>query len=385
MSPKKNTSEPVEGTDDQLSLLPEKRPAAEFMRVPLDALPPDSELFGEKPDAALVRSIRANGIQQPISLATDGVSYRVLAGTRRIKAARWIVAHPKRGDDIDDLRGIPALVTRVSDDVGSGLTLGLQATYKPNPARELRMIETLQARGFSIEKIAAETGFPIQTIKERLRLTKLIPEFRSLLDQGAITARLGKRIAALPPASQSRLFETVEDKSAITEEMVREARSAESSKAVADLFESLPVIEEPGPDTHVEPYTPADRADFMSTVAACLIEQSIVLHPSIDVLGIEDGSTLVKYPSGKTFRLTAEEVETVIEVGVQDGVPVATFKHVDPVVLETLAAESRRERLEEREREESFSEAMREQVADEESGYDGPPLPPRRRRRKVQA
>jgi ParB-like chromosome segregation protein Spo0J len=229
----------------QRSLWPERRPEVLQRTYNVDDLPPNSELSGEEPDADLIRNIRANGVLVPIEVRIvetfpGGMSKRsaVVDGVRRLKAVRAILAHPGRGNDVTDLRRIPVVETRVSEDMGLGLTLALHATRRPNPIRDLEAIERLLERGYTEHVISVETGFTIPKIRARLRLQALIPYFREELREGKISAALAEKIARLPESRQIELRELGPEK--LTGDLVRDMRSADRVKATQAVLDGLP-------------------------------------------------------------------------------------------------------------------------------------------------
>src|ERR1051325_11424226 len=77
-------------------LLPTQPPSFRMMQVSLSDLPPNDLLDGPEPTRQLVESIRQYGILDPVVLKPSpeglGFAFQVLAGSRRIKAQRIIVA-----------------------------------------------------------------------------------------------------------------------------------------------------------------------------------------------------------------------------------------------------------------------------------------------------
>ncbi|HMO51087.1 MAG TPA: ParB N-terminal domain-containing protein [Kiritimatiellia bacterium] len=61
-------------------------PGAGFLRIPLAEIPLAPDV--RKPDAALIQSVKAVGVLQPILVARSDSGYAVLAGARRLIAAR---------------------------------------------------------------------------------------------------------------------------------------------------------------------------------------------------------------------------------------------------------------------------------------------------------
>ena len=78
--------EPVAAEEAQSTLLPPAPLKPRAAVIELAELP--KTMAGPDPSASLIRSVKGLGVLQPVLLAYDGKRYKVLAGRRRIAAAR---------------------------------------------------------------------------------------------------------------------------------------------------------------------------------------------------------------------------------------------------------------------------------------------------------
>ena len=139
--------------------------------------------------AALARSIREVGVLQPIVVrATDG-GYELVAGERRLRAARLaglstIPAVLREGDDTESLR--EALIENLHrDDLAP---LELAAAFQ----------ELLEDLGVTQETVAERLGYSRAHVANTIRLLSLPPDVQRLLAEGRIQAGHARALLGLP-------------------------------------------------------------------------------------------------------------------------------------------------------------------------------------------
>jgi ParB family chromosome partitioning protein len=204
---------------DALIARPEQPAASAELRttvqtLPIDALRPNRwqprSRFDEDDLEALAASIRAQGLVQPLVVASeaDG-SYSIVAGERRWRAAR------RAG-----LEEVPVLIRHSLDD-RARLELALVENLQRsdlNAHEEAEAYFTLQEKfGLSQEAIASRVGKGRTTITNALRLLKLPLEVQELLRDGRLTAGQARPLLALA---------TQEAQIALADRAVREELSA---------------------------------------------------------------------------------------------------------------------------------------------------------------
>jgi ParB family chromosome partitioning protein len=147
----------------------------------------------------LATSIEANGIIQPVIVRRNGDRYELIAGERRLRAAR-----------IAGIEHVPAIVQDYADD------RLLEIALVENIQREdLNPIETAQAlerlareMNLSHEEIASRTGKDRSTITNLIRLIRLPEGVQLLLAERRLSMGHARALLGLPtPELQTQLAE----------------------------------------------------------------------------------------------------------------------------------------------------------------------------------
>lgn len=164
--------------------LESESPETEVRRVPVGAIVPNPlqprQEFSEDELAELVASIRENGLLQPLLVRPDANSaerYQLVAGERRFRSVQRL-----------DWTDVPVVVREVSDEALLVLALveNLQREQL-NPLEEADGYQALMDRfGMTQEEIARAVGKERSTVANMLRLLKLPPSIRKLLQHGEL-------------------------------------------------------------------------------------------------------------------------------------------------------------------------------------------------------
>ena len=184
---------------------------------------------------ALAESIREHGVIQPILVTETLDGYQLVAGERRVRAAR-----------LAGLDHIPAIVRQLAD------REQLELALVENLQREdLDPIEAARAYrqliddfAFTQDELASRVGRARSTIANTLRLLELNSEVQDALVAGAITEGHARAIGGLPTETQAHVVSAVvEDDLSVrqTEELVRRLR------------EPRPIVIEAGPKPATDP------------------------------------------------------------------------------------------------------------------------------------
>lgn len=148
---------------------------------------PRSSMDAEQLES-LAQSIRENGLLQPLLVQPDGEQYRLIAGHRRLEAAR-----------LAGLSEVPIMVRPAAGD--NLLLLALVENLQRadlSPLDEAAAYRELSRRfGLSTEEIAARTGKNRSTIANSMRLLDLTPEVKDLLESGQLTEGHARALLAL--------------------------------------------------------------------------------------------------------------------------------------------------------------------------------------------
>ena len=193
-------------TKPSLSPYPEPAPAELGMRVaslPISQIEPNPlqprTIFDPGRIQELANSIEANGIIQPLIVRRKGDHYELIAGERRLRAARAA-----------GLTDVPCLVQDYAAD------RVLEIALVENIQREdLNPIETAQAlerlareMSLSHEEIANRTGKDRTTITNMIRLLRLPSDVQLLLAERRLSMGHARALLGLPtPELQTQLGE----------------------------------------------------------------------------------------------------------------------------------------------------------------------------------
>lgn len=214
-------------------LLPADLPDTRLERIEIADI--EYEDIGPPPRPELMRSIRAVGVQTPITVQQEehvGINpdgddetifkYKLITGRRRLRASLEV-----------GLTDIPALIYPAG--FRNTMMLTDHAQRHANPAAELRAIEELQQQGYGEKEISQATGMAIGTIRNRLKLTHLCAELREAFDVGDITLQIAEGLTKLSVDEQTRLAIQYMEDGQLTSKDVKQARRVERNTAMSDM------------------------------------------------------------------------------------------------------------------------------------------------------
>ena len=134
--------------------------------------------FSEEGHHELMASIKEHGVLQPIVVRPSGTGYEVVAGERRLRAAKAL-----------EMGTIPALVREATDEEMQTLALVENVQREDlNAMEKARALRAMMA-GFGLgqDDVAARVGKARSTIANVLRLLDLPEEIQRLVEEGSIT------------------------------------------------------------------------------------------------------------------------------------------------------------------------------------------------------
>ncbi len=169
---------------DESASEPQAHGAAE---IDIDLIDPNPEQprtrFAEAPLDELARSIRANGIVQPIVVRQKDGRYQIVAGERRWRASQ------RAG-----LRKVPVIVKEIPDEklLEIALVENIQR-QELNPIEEATAYKRLIDRvGLTQETVADRVGKDRTMITTSMRLLKLPDPIQRYIAEGKLSASHGK-------------------------------------------------------------------------------------------------------------------------------------------------------------------------------------------------
>jgi ParB/RepB/Spo0J family partition protein len=162
---------------------------------------------GVSPD--FIENVRGLGIIQPIAVVETGArnrsgpTYRVAAGRRRVAAALAL-----------RMDRVPSMVypAGTSVETAAAMALSENVQRRPNPLNDLESIETMMRAGHDERTVARELRLPVSTVRQRLRLSHLLPPLRVYMAEGRIAPTVAYNAARLDSGDQLRLLEMLRDR-----------------------------------------------------------------------------------------------------------------------------------------------------------------------------
>ena len=174
------------------ALIPGASDETALIEVPVNAVSPNRrqprQAFDEATIDQLARSIREVGVLQPIVVRKADDGYELVAGERRLRAARraglaTVPALIRDSDDSDSLR--EALIENIHREDLSALE------------QAAAFVELQQELGATQEQLAERLGFSRPHVTNTMRLLQLPGPVQKLLAEGTISAAHARALLAL--------------------------------------------------------------------------------------------------------------------------------------------------------------------------------------------
>ena len=214
------------------ALIPQRAPhESGSMEIPLDRIRDNPRQPRTRIDAdalaTLAASIREHGVIQPILVTETLDGYQLVAGERRVRAAR-----------LAGLERIPAVVRQLADREQLELALVENLQREDlDPLESARAYQQLiDEFGFTQEALAERVGRARTTITNTLRLLQLHPSVQAAVADGTVTEGHGRAIGGLPNELQERVLGTVIERDLSvrqSEELVRRVREPRAVDAAS--------------------------------------------------------------------------------------------------------------------------------------------------------
>ncbi len=200
-----------------------------LMLKPEDILPNQNQPrrhFDTYELGALAESIRANGIIQPLTVRkADGGKYLLIAGERRLRAAKMI-----------GLRRIPCILHRLGES-----TAAIYSLTENMQRRDLTFFEEAEAierllneHRLTQAEVALQLGLATSTVSNKLRLLRLSPEIRKRIMASRLTERHARALLRVEEAKREGVLDKIiadELSLAQSEQLIEEILNPKSVKA----------------------------------------------------------------------------------------------------------------------------------------------------------
>jgi ParB family chromosome partitioning protein len=187
--------------------------------------------------ATLAESIRHHGVIQPILVTETIDGYQLVAGERRVRAAR-----------LAGLEHVPAVVRQLADRQQLELALVENLQREDlDPIEAARAYRQLMNEfGFSQEDLAARVGRARSTVANTLRLLELHEAVQEAIADGRISEGHARALGGLPAEAQPRaLASVIDDDLSVrqAEELVRRVREPKLADVSATVQVADPDVE----------------------------------------------------------------------------------------------------------------------------------------------
>lgn len=235
----------------------------------------------------LIQSIDNNGVLNPVILRKNGERYELIAGHRRKHACLRL-----------GISGIPAIVRELSRDeavvemVDSNLQrehilpsekafaykMKMDAMKRQGERTDLTSVPMAQKSKTTRELIAEESGESADQVRRYIRLTELIPELLTLVDEEKIAFRPAVELSYLTEDEQRDLLETIESEEA-TPSLAQAIRMKNLSKVgKLDMDTIFAIMTEQKPNQKEKIKIPMERLEqfFPRGMPQKQIEDTIV-------------------------------------------------------------------------------------------------------------
>jgi len=162
------------------------------LRLPVAEVRPNPrqprQIFDEEGLRELASSIARHGILQPLSVRRRGDAWELIAGERRLRAARMA-----------GLETVPCIETAVNEDESALLALveNLQRQDLHYFEEASAIADYLQRAGCTQEEAAKRLGRSPSALANKLRLLRLSPECQRELMEGELTERHARALLRL--------------------------------------------------------------------------------------------------------------------------------------------------------------------------------------------
>lgn len=200
--------------------------------IPVEKIVPNPyqprKIFSVNALEELSKSIKEYGVLQPITVREKGGEYELVAGERRLRAAK-----------LAELVTIPVIINNMSDQSSAVLALleNLQREDLNFIEESLGYENLIKEHNFTQQQLAEKLGKNQSTIANKLRILKLPQSVKEYLIENGLTERHARALLKLP--NEELMME-------IIEKVVKlELTVKKTEKLINDTLEAIRAEEEP--------------------------------------------------------------------------------------------------------------------------------------------
>lgn len=196
------------------------------MEIPIEQIVPNPyqprKVFSQSALEELSNSIKVYGILQPITVRMKDDKYELIAGERRLRAAK-----------LANLQEVPVIINNMSDESSAVLALleNLQREDLNFIEEAMGYENLIREHDFTQQQLAEKLGKNQSTIANKLRILRLPNEIKIKLVENNLTERHARALLKLP---NEELMKEVLDKVIKSELTVKK-----TEKLIKDILEEL--------------------------------------------------------------------------------------------------------------------------------------------------
>jgi len=166
--------------------------------------------FDDQATEELAASIRESGVLQPLLVSQDGDRYRLIAGERRLRAAR-----------LAGLTSVPVVVRQTTEEGAFLLALVENLQRQDlNPVEQARAFHRLvEEFGLTQDDVARRVGKQRSTVANALRLLKLSEPVLDAIESGRLAEGTARALIPLSPDQQVEALERIQSQNLNTREV----------------------------------------------------------------------------------------------------------------------------------------------------------------------
>ena len=187
-----------------LAFLKQREERTEVLQIPIEKIVPNPSqprtFFDPQALRELAASIAQHGILQPLSVRRTGGLYELVAGERRLRAAR-----------LAKLTEVPCILIRADDEESSLLSL-----IENLQRRDLDFFEValgyqrlIRVYGLTQEQTAAKVGKSQSSVANKLRLLRFTDEQVAFIRRTGLSERHARCVLRLPSARYREALEHI--------------------------------------------------------------------------------------------------------------------------------------------------------------------------------
>lgn len=201
------------------------------MEIPIEQIVPNPyqprKVFSQSALEELSNSIKVYGILQPITVRMKDEKYELIAGERRLRAAK-----------LASLEVVPVIINNMSDESSAVLALleNLQREDLNFIEEAMGYENLIKEHDFTQQQLAEKLGKNQSTIANKLRILRLSNEIKIKLVENSLTERHARALLKLP---NEELMKEVLDKVIKNELTVKK-----TEKLIKDILEDLEAPDE---------------------------------------------------------------------------------------------------------------------------------------------